>query len=306
MSGRRLYPAVRTLLPSLLLSLLVVALAPPARAQAPRRVGIVITTAVNVSPGEADALATVLADALHQELPVDVIAGAEARRRLPPGGLPEGCVASAECREDLGQRLDVAELLLLVMVRMGDRVQIDPTWTNIASGQVIARDAVVLAADATPAAVFTSAAPRLLPHLARAPAPQTPEQPRIVVVPAGRDAGSARHMTTRGWIAAGVGTAALVGATVFALSAQSKFQTLDDAGCRTGPCSPGDVDTLERHALTADVLFATSMVAGVATLVLYLRSAGEAAPAGAREASPPAVTMGAGPGGLSVFVGGAF
>jgi hypothetical protein len=112
-------------------------------------------------------------------------------------------------------------------------------------------------------------------------------------------------MTTGAWLSAGVGTAALVGGAVFALSAQSKFQSLDDANCRTGPCLPGDVDTLENHALAADVLFATSMVAGVTTLVLYLRSAGKAAPAGAAE-TRPAFTVGAGPGALTVLFGGAF
>lgn len=284
--------------------MLFLAAAPSAWAQGSRRVGIVITTEVNITPRDADALTMELAEALRQELAVDVIAGAEARRRLPPGGLPEGCVATAGCREDLGQRLDAAELLLLVMVRIGDRVQIDPTWANVASGQVISRDALVLAAEDSRAAVFVEAAPRLLPHLVREAAPP-PDGPHIIVVPGAGAADSGRHMTTHGWIAAGVGAAALVGGTIFALSAQSKFQSLDDAGCRTGPCLPADVDTLERHALTADVLLATSMAAGVTTLVLYLRSAGEAPPAGGTAERSP-VTVGAGPGGLTVLVGGAF
>ena len=41
---------------------------------------------------------------IHKHFPVDVIAGAETERRLPPEGVSARCVADIECRQDLGRR----------------------------------------------------------------------------------------------------------------------------------------------------------------------------------------------------------
>lgn len=293
MHHRSLYPALATL---------AIALVPStARADDPRRVGIVVATAVNVSQEEADGFAEDLGAALHAELAVDVIAGRETRRRQPDGGLPEECVASAACRQDLGQRLDAAELLMLVIVRIGDSVQIDATWANVASGKVTSRPAIKLPPGSDRSTVFAEAAPTLLPHIERTSQPNKTDV--TVIVPSTPQQGDGRHMTKASWIATGVSGAALIGGTVFALSARSKYDSLDADECRDMPCSKSRVDALSNHALAADVLFGVSIASGVTALVLYIRSGGSAAE---QPTETPSVTFGAGPGDVGFAVGGTF
>ncbi len=277
-----------------------------ASAQVDRRIGVVVSVRVNVNADEARALADQLASGLSAELPVDVVSGAETERRLPQGGLPDECVADAPCRVDLGRRLDADELLFLVIVRMGEQVQIDPTWADIASGRVTARSRITLSKGDDPVAVFRKAAPALLPHIARQ---QREPETKVIVVPG---AGAARaddghHMTRGSWIAAGVGAAALIGGGVFALSARNKYDALDRDNCRDTaepPCSQSRIDSLRHRALAADILLGGAVAAGVTTLVLYYRSGGEQRPA--PTAAPPPVTVGLAGGGLSLSIGGRF
>ncbi len=155
-----------------------VAAAPAARADAPR-VGLVVATRVNMADSEADALASRLGDALRDQLLVDVIAGAETRRRLPPAGLPDDCVARPACVRDVAIRLDRDELLFLFMVRIGPRLQIDVTWADPSRGSIPSRPALVVEGEggkpASSGAIGRAfrAAPRsLLPAAARRPRPR--------------------------------------------------------------------------------------------------------------------------------------
>lgn len=299
MSGHRVHRLTASIT-AVAVAAAVVAVSGTAAAEEPRRIGIVVSTTVNVTEAEADAIASELGAALSSALPVDIIAGGETRRRLPPDGLPDECIARAECRTDLGDRLDASELLLIVVVKIGERVQIDATWANVASGKAISRAAVVVEAGADRAKVFADAAPTLLPHIKRAE--PNDRRPDIIVVPGATTPGDGRHMTTGSWIAVGVSGAALIGGTVFALSARNKFNALDGDGCRDMRCPQSEVDSMERRALAADVLYGVSIAAGVTALVMYLRSdAGDEEPP-----AEPAVTVGAGPGSVGFAIRGRF
>lgn len=287
---------------------IVLAGASPAEAEAVRRIGILVTTKVNVSEEQASRVSATLGEVVHARFGVDVIAGAEAVRRLPPKGVSTRCVADVECRLELGRRLDAEELLLLVMVGGGDRVQIDPTWVDVASGRVTSRPAIELEPEADLRAVLDSAAPALLPHLrdrtpepapAAVPAPEPRERPEVVVVTPGAAAGSERRFTTATWIATGVSAGALIGATVFSLSSGRKFDTLDGDGCRSMPCSKDDVDSLRRDTTLADVFFGTALVAAGAAVVFFVTS--DEPPA-----AQPGLSVGPGPGSVGLSLGGAF
>jgi hypothetical protein len=159
------------------------AAAPAARADAPR-VGLVVATRVNMADSEADALASRLGDALRDQLLVDVIAGAETRRRLPPAGLADDCVARPACVRDVATRLDRDELLFLFMVRIGPRLQIDVTWADPRRGSITSRPALVVEgqggkpADSGAIGRAFRAAPRsLLPAAARRPRPRPAPAP---------------------------------------------------------------------------------------------------------------------------------
>jgi hypothetical protein len=262
-----------------------------------RRVGVVVGIHVNLQPDEADAVAAELGTALRTALPVDVIAGAEATRRLPAEGISQSCVAELECRLEVGRRLDADELLILVMVRMGDAIQIDATWADISSGKTASRPAIELAPGSDHAAVFANNAALLLPHVKEA---RGPDKPQIVVVTTPTTPTGGRHMTTGAWVASGVGLAALTGATVLGLSAKRAFDDLDTMGCRDMPCPKSDIDSLGRRALAADVLFGVTAAAAATAVVLYLRSdSGERA-----AATQP--TIGVSEDALTVGLGGSF
>lgn len=266
-----------------------------------RRVGVMVGVRVNIEPAAADAIAAEFGAALRASLPVDVIAGEDVTRRMPAEGVSQSCVAELECRLEMGRRLDADELLFLVVVRMGDTIQIDATWADISSGKTASRPAIELGPDADRAEVFARNAPLLLPHIKKE---ETGDGGRdiVVVTNPGSTVISRRHMTTGAWVATGVGVAALTGATILALSAKRSFEDLDKMGCRDMPCAKSDIESLERRALAADVLFGLTAAAAVTSIVLYARSGGEEIIV----TPPPSVGVDVGSGAVSVTVGGRF
>lgn len=282
------------------MALLVVAWAgaTPAAAESVRRVGIVVTTVVNLSDNQARDIAAALGEAVHERLVVDVIAGAETERRLPPGGVPAGCVADTNCRQDLGRRLDAEELLLLVVVSAGPSIKVDPTWVHVASGKVNSRPAIELPPSSDVRALMAESAPTLLPHLDTRD--QQRRGPEVVVVTSGGQ--GERRLRPATMIVGGVSAGALIGASVFALSSRRKFDTLDEDGCRTLPCSKRDIDSLSRDTILADVFFGVAIVTAGVAISMYLLDEGQ--PPAAR--SEPSVSVGAGPGTLGLSWGGVF
>ena len=261
-----------------------------------RRVGIVSTVKINVSDAEAHAISKDLAMVLRKEFAVDVVSGAESERRLPPGGLPDDCVADSACRNDLGRRLQVDELLLLVIVRVGDRIQVDPTWSNVASGEVYSREAIVITKAKPAQKAFADSVDLLMPHLqprgqssnpatsgengtsanaAQGSATPSDEQVNLGLTNGASNADSrGRHFTTGVWVAGGVSAGAFVAATVFALQAKSKHDELSDLGCDQ-MCPKDKVDSLRTTSLTSDVLFGTAIAAGATAGILYYFSDGD-------------------------------
>jgi hypothetical protein len=281
-----------------LTALLVAGLAAPAMAET-RRVGIVVTTRVNVSEDQARDLAGALADAVHERLHVDVIAGADVERRLPPEGVPMRCVVEDACRQDLGRRLDADELLLLVMIGAGETVQIDATWSDVASGEVKSRPSIEVGPAAGVHTVLARAVPELLPHLVQRSSPPHDDARVVVVVPPARPG---RRVTPATLAAAGVGAGALIGSVVFSLSSRRKFDTLDRDGCRSMPCRDQDIDSLYRDTVIADALFGVAVIAVGAAVWFYVASDSDRQ----AQAEPPPLSMTPLPGGVGLSLGGVF
>ena len=292
MPGRHLRAGVVATLAAL------VGLAPDAGAQAKRvtRVGVVVAVHVNMSEDEAQALGDQVGAGLRDALVVDVVAGAQAARRLPPKGVGELCVARPECVKDTAARLDADHLLFLVVVRLGKRVQVEPTWTDATGAQSASRDTIVLDAGAAPREVFAGAATRLLPRVTVRTAPaatepgptQTttgpvPSTETSTETPGGADlvtpAPAPRRRIHLGtWIAGGVAVAALAGGVGFGLSARSAESDLEDRDCVAMSCDD-EADSLERKALLADVFYGTAIVAAGAAVFIQLKWGTRAEPA---------------------------
>lgn len=255
------------------------------------RIGVVVATRVNVTEGEADALGGELGDALRDQLTVDVVSGAESRRRLPSGGMPEDCVAKAACVQDVAERLGADELLFLVVVRLGQRVQIDSTWARPRTQQIASRAALVIEDGKESAPdVFAGAARRLFPE-----APVRLVNTGVVAEP--RSGG--RRITRGVTIAGAASLAALAGGIGLALAARSDYDELEADGCARMACAGvGDrIDRMENKALAADVLFGASAVAAGVAVVLYL---------GSGSSEQPPVSVGADSHGAQVWLGGQF
>lgn len=273
----------------------------PAGARA-ERVGVVVAAQVNTRGDEARELAAALGRALRARLAVDVVAGDEAARRLPPGGVPDTCVADTGCQRDVARRLDADQLLLLAVVRVGTRVQVDATWVDVARGRTASRPRILVEDGGSPAAaVFTMAASVLLPEAA----PRAPRAPRGSRDAAGPDATSAgpvapapartgRRLTTGTWIAASAGAAALVAGGVIGVDALRRHRALDDRGCARVACPDGDIDAVDTRAMIADALLGAGVIAAVTAALLYWSS----------DEPGPERSMTSGPG-LGIDLGGA-
>jgi len=263
------------------------------------RVGVAVSTQVNVAPAEAQAMSEALGKALHGKLMVDIIAGGEAARRLPEEGVPDGCIVDKACIADIAQRLSADQLLFLVVVRVGSRIQIDSTWADPATGKAVSRAAVVIEGGQDAEEQFALAAANLMPDAALRPA--APVDPQPVTGPDSPDGPTLvtkqrpRRMTTPAWIAAGVGGASLAGAITFTLLTRSAYQD-----CEGVECSDGRLDSIENKALAADVLWGAAVVSGAAVGVLYWMSGGEL------EEVPAGTSLGLrpGPGTIGLAVGG--
>lgn len=279
-------------------ALLVAVTASTAAAGPQRRIGVVVTLEVGVGAERTRAIADALGAALRDNLPVDVITGAEVERRLPPEGLPENCVGAAECRNDLGRRLDADELLMLAVVAVGDAVNVDATWADVAAGRTASRPRVTLKAGDDAKKAFAAVARAYLPHIRdREPDPD----PKIVVVPtpAPQRDSSGRRVTVPVLIAGGVAVGAGIAGGVLAFAAKSRHDDLEAGNCREVMCDQGDIDAGRRFALGADIAFGAALAAGVTAGVLYYLSAPEGDGA-------PAIAPSAGPDRVGVSFGGRF
>ena len=273
---------------------------PAPSADAPR-VAVVVQLAVNVDELRVDALAATLAEALGQALVVDAIGGGDVSRRLPPGDFPEDCIETPACVRDIGQRLDAQQLLVAVLVQVGDDLQIDVTWVDVATSRSVARPSIALAADAHAGKVFAEAAIRLLPDAqvraqpGRAGGGLADGDERQPLRPVTSRRG--RHLTKPAWITAAVGGAALIGAVGLGLSVRSLYHRCDDAAAG---CSDDDLDALDRRALGADLCLGLAAGAAIATGVLVWRSGADE-----RSGASPVEVRASGDG-VTLVVGGRF
>jgi hypothetical protein len=295
-----------------------------ANAAPPSRIGLVVQLGVNISHDETTKVTHQLGEALHEATRLDVVSGYDVTRRLPPGGLREDCVAKKECIKDLGTRLEADQLLFLVIVRVGARVQIDSTWAETATGKTVPRDAILFE-ERGPSRkdVFAKAAKRLIPPPEPEKKPEVVEKkqtvtPTVAAVtekpkpkPPSQNLlesfmeANPRLTTTPILISAGVGTVALIGGVIFGISAKSAYDSLSNMNCkRVGAFSQPQcsTDTLKTDDLLADVFFTTAIVSvGAAVAFYYLL------PPPVKDDAPHAsIQLGAGKTGAMIGLSGSF
>lgn len=245
----------------------------PAAADKAPRVGIAVSVQVNLKKDEVEELSAALGRALHQKLVVDVVSGREANRRLPSAGVSESCVVDEACIKDTAQRLTADEILFLVAVRVGNRIQVDSTWVDTSTGRSASRPKVVMIKLDEAEARFAESASLILPDATVRQSPmghagEGEERSAILVRT------TPRRMTPATWVTAGVGVAALGTGVGFWLAARSKYDE-----CKGRPddrlCNQSERDAVTRNAVTSDISFGVAAASAVLFGVLYYSSGGD-------------------------------
>jgi hypothetical protein len=255
---------------------------PPGRALADKapRVGVVVSVQVNLNKSEVQKISQALGRALRQRLVVDVVAGPEAIRRLPADGVSESCVVDESCIKDAAQRLSADELLFLVAVRVGNRIQVDSTWVDPANGRSASRPKVVMVKLDEAEERFADAASLILPDAAVRPTQQVSE---------GADLGGGasavvirttpRRMTIPAWVTGGLAVAAAGTSVGFFIVTRNDYGQLEEQCGRERNCDSPTWDPLkdkiDRNAITADILAGAAVVSAAATFVLWWTSGGD-------------------------------
>lgn len=267
----------------------------PERAHADKapRVGVVVSVQVNLKKTEVQQISQALGRALRQRLVVEVVAGSEAMRRLPADGVSESCVVDETCIKDTAQRLSADELLFLVAVRVGNRIQVDSTWVDPANGRSASRPKVVMVKLDEAEARFSDAASLILPD-AEVRAAQQLEGgdggETSAAKGGGRSAGGSgaviiratpRRMTWPAW--ATLGAAVVLGgtATGYTIATRNGYKDLEALcvaemkDCKEDPSYSDERGAIRSKALTADILAGAAVAAGIATAIIYFTSGGD-------------------------------
>jgi hypothetical protein len=250
------------------LSLAVMLLAVPGIASAnPVKIAVVPGIAVNLDSARVDALSQDLAEALSTELEVEALGGLEVRRRLPIAGLPPDCVANQACITDVARRLDVQQLLFVVMVDTGTGgvIQVDSTWVDPAARKIVPRPVIDLPTLAEAKPRFVSAARQLLPDAPVRAEPYAGDPER-------RSAPIPRHFTMPSYLTAGASVAGLGVGISLGILTRGKFKDCEAMATSGAGCTSDRKDSIRTTALVADAGWLLALGGAITTAVLYATS----------------------------------
>lgn len=277
-------------------SVLVAAAGPaaPARAAGPTRVALVVHPVVNVSEVDSKKVALELAVAMRQRYEAEILAGDGVRTKLP-SKLAEDCVSDPYCVGQVGDRVGADQLLFLVLVRAGDKIQVDATWAELVTGRTMPRDAFEVGDDAAQrAAIMAEMAPLMLPRgsvplkgaagaVNKPPAdgPDVRPEHRLPEVPGSSPWGTvdspALGLETAAWASAGVSAVALGVGVAVILGGLADYAEQLEIGCVNqvepeGRCATID-DRFATRSTVANMLLLGSGLAAATSVALFAAAA---------------------------------
>ncbi|MEM7674712.1 MAG: hypothetical protein AAF449_01775, partial [Myxococcota bacterium] len=228
-----------------------------------------------------------LAETLSELRATSVRGGRLVRRLLPEGSIPADCAISEPCQERVRQTLEAERLIFVVATRIGDTIQLDPTviTRSTAESRPALRGRLE---DTQKPQWWIEQASHLLP-----PTSKTVVEPPAPLTPPSAEASAAVQNTPKWplWALTGLTAASLGVGIGFGIAAQSEADGLQDRGCPSAAaCTDADVDSAAQKAMIADIMYATSGVAAIATVLMLIYNLDDPAP----------VAVGVGPSGVSV------
>ncbi len=217
-------------------------------------------------PAKVDALSQDLAEALSSELEVAAVGGLDVRRALPADGVAADCIAQPSCVADVARRLDVQQLLFVVMVDTGGSIQVDTTWVDPATGHTAARPAIDLATIGNARARFATLAHELLPDAAVRAKPRTGGGTDFAGRPRASRATSRRPRSSRAGVAI-VGFGVAIG---FGLDTRSHYNS-----CEAKACTDSSKDSIRHTGVIADASLLLAIGGAIAASIIYSTSSEE-------------------------------
>lgn len=275
-----------------------------AHAQGETKVGVTVSTVINADQSVGEKVSTALGKALGETLSVTVLAGADAQARLPEAARSETCLGESSCLVSAGKALEVDQLLMLIIVGVGDELKVEATWVDVASGETALRPGITTGETAVAMrAAFTANAQELLPGVAErttntTPPPNSGTLPDTIVTPGTEPVRVPAPQSDKGNGTAKLlmyGGGALLGGWL-AYGAYQRFSVCDGFG-----------DSCDASSYSSSTNLAVDLIAGglgtaalSAGLYLYLTNDGDEAP------KPSPVVFNVGSDSLQLSFGGNF
>lgn len=281
-----------------------------ARAEAaPVRVAIVVHPVVNVPDAESKAIAGELAAAMRKRYDAEIKAGDAVRTKLP-ANLPEACVSDPACVGQVGDRVAADQLLFVVLIKVGDEIQMDATWADIQSGRNFPRDTVQLpAAPAERSRVIAEIAPTMLPR-GEVPVlggagrvdgkPETKTETKAETrlppsTPADAWPTEERDVNLPAWISAGLSAASLGVGVALVLGGLADYEAQVSTGCPNQAEPAGScvelVDRFGARSTAANLLLVGSALAAATSIALFAADAADDGTTAAVTVSPDGVGL---------------
>ena len=247
---------------------------PGAAFAAQKSVVLVVHPVVNVPDGESKAIATELAASMGRRYEARVFA---AERSRLPQSLADDCVSDMRCAGELADRLSADQVVFLVMVKVGTKIQVDATWVDPQAGRTVPRDTFELDANGDGRTrVIAEVAPSMIPRgeipVAGASSTKPNSKPEPALPP---PSASARAEATAppselsgvaiaAWVASGTSVLALGTGLALVLSGIGEYDDLLQSTCLTGTPSARCQEQLDRFGTRSTVANVLLISAGLA------------------------------------------
>lgn len=251
------------------------------------KIGVTVSAVINAKPHVGPRVSAALGKALGETLSAQVLAGPDAQARLPEAARSETCLGESSCLVSAGKALGVDQLLMLIIVGVGDELKIEATWVDVATGETALRAGITTAdTDDAMRAAFQAKASELLPTVSLRPSettspktvtpldPETANPLPIEAAPAQTASKSSAPSLLM------IGGAAMLGASVI----YGGYQFAVDCEFAFGECQSSDKGGVNT---AFDIVGAVGIVALSAGAFMYFTGSDEAA-----KPSPVALNVG--------------
>ncbi len=105
-----------------------------------KKIGVAVSAVINMSPSAGTTVSRNLGLAIQESIAVQsVVYGRESQALLPRSARDESCLGDTVCLIAAGRALMVDQLLMLIIVDIGENYKVEATWVDVSTGQTALR-----------------------------------------------------------------------------------------------------------------------------------------------------------------------